>query len=148
VSRLLQIARALPWFAVLAAGFLIGTWRQESRGDRQLERIDAAYRAQVRAQTDRFNAQTAASEKREGELGLELEGAKQNAESLRDEIETRPVIRQVITKPIGGACPAVATVDWRLFQCAFDAAGAGRPATCPTEPSGDGVRSDPASARY
>jgi hypothetical protein len=73
------------------------------------------------------NAKTMAREK---ELQSELTRVREESEELRHEIQNRPVIRQVVREAVVGAdgvatCPAVPSVDWRVFQDFYNRAATG-----------------------
>lgn len=135
---LLKFASLIGAFA---AGFVVATWRSEALAERAEQRVDAAYRAQTQAMVDRLNAQNAASEKLENELTDRLSSAQTTSESLRHEIESRPTIRQVVEKAVNGECPAVPSVDWRVFQRSFDCAAEPDAKTCLADARGIPVRS-------
>ena len=125
--------------AAFASGFQVATWRERAHEERDQERMDAAYRAQVDAMVKQIDAENAASAARETVLTLSIDSAKRDSESLRHEIENRPVIRQIVETPVNGQCPAVPAVDWRVFQHEFDCAATTDAKACAASSSGNSL---------
>lgn len=123
------IAAVIGLSAAFGSGWKVATWKLESEYlDQENARI-TAIQMQLDAKIAEVNGINARTVQRESELLAAIDAEREVAEGLRDEIETRPVITETIRVPIevGGefTCPAVPTVDWRVFADAYNRAATG-----------------------
>jgi hypothetical protein len=93
----------------------------------------------------KVNEETAA---REQSLLVELEEVKHQSEELRNEIQNRPVIRQVVREAVVSAdgsavCPPTPSVDWSVFQDLYNRAATGETSSSDSGGSDAAVSSDP-----
>lgn len=108
------------------AGWQANGWRLERRYDAaELARERAVHDALLAnaEHVDKVNRDTRAREK---ELLSTLETERENARELRHEIETRPVVRQIVPAASAGlGCPALPAVDWGVFRDLYNRAALG-----------------------
>lgn len=128
-----MVALGLGALAAFMAGWQVNGWRIEQRVLRQDLARESAVREAMTANAKHVAAANAATQDRESTLLVDLETERQRARELRNEIEQRPVIRQVVKVPVANAagelvCPPVPTVAWGVFEQLYNAAATGEAA--------------------
>lgn len=121
--------------AAFAAGWMAQGWRLNEKQARYELAMQESVRSAMIAQAtyiERVNTESAA---RETDLLEAQDADREFIQELRDAIETRPIITEVVERPIvidGVAeCPAVPVINWLLFQDAYNAAATGAPVADP-----------------